>query len=112
VVEVIPRDRASSIRVIAISGSSRYGELVSVNVLLNFLAIRKMTEILPVGKEFGSYGSIRLCIVGWRHALGKTQSHRLRVEQIGLMGSQSTIINCEERTLTTLGCDKDPDPEF
>lgn len=84
VVEVIPRDRASSIRVIAISRSGRSGGLIPVDVLLKIWGHQK--SLLSERRISGSYGRIILCIVGWRHPLGKARGRR-----VVLMRSQSAM---------------------
>ena len=84
----MPRNRASSdsesIRVIAICGPNRYGRLIFVDVLLYLSRHQKR---LLSEREPGSYGSIRLCIVGWCHPLGEAKSHR-----VGLMGQSAMSI--------------------
>jgi hypothetical protein len=80
-VEVIPGDRASSIRVIAKGRSSMSSGLISVDIRLKFRAIR---NVCCRKKTSGSYSGIRLCIVGWHHPRGKARSNI-----VGLMRSQS-----------------------
>ena len=60
-------------------------------------------------RRLGSYIGIRLCVVGWRHPLGKTGRHR-----VGLVRSRPVIsirsIDRDEWTLTTPGRDGYPEP--
>ena len=90
VVEIMPRNRASESiygRVVAIYRSSRYGGLVSVEVLLHLSRHQRrlLSESLREESYGQAYGSVRLCIVRW-HPLGKARSHRVE-----LMGSQSAM---------------------
>jgi hypothetical protein len=108
VVGAINKDRASSISVVAISRSSTYGGLISVDVLLYFWAVR---NACCQKEASGSYSSIRLWIVGWRHPLDNTRCHK-----VGLVRSQPAMsirpIDREEWALTTPGCDGYLEPEL
>ena len=105
----MPGDRASSIRVIAIGWSSRYGGLISVDTSIR-LIFSSDQKCLLSEKDIWVI-QYRIVHHGMAPPPGQTQKSHIRTNEESIRDEHS-IINGEEWTLTTPRRDGDPELEF